>query len=237
MVGFKGETSEELLESAESSVCLELKDFQRGIDFLKSEGVKKAFMAGTVAHTNLFKLPKLDSLAGRLLSSLADKRADTLLKAAAAWLKRSGVYVVSPMDYLGPLLPERGVLTRRVPSEEEWRDIKFGRWAAKKIAGLDFGQTVVVKQQAVLAVEALEGTDEAIRRGGKLGNGGVVVVKVSKPKQDFRFDVPVIGLKTVDSLKEARAQVLAVEAGKTIALERPRLVSAADEAGLSIVAV
>jgi len=236
VVGFKGETPESLLNAAESGIAVGVGEFQGAIDFLREAGVREAFMAGTVAHTKLYAKPKTDSLTSRVLATLADRRAATLLKAAIKQLRRGGVRVISPMGYLKPLIPERGTLTRRQPSLEEMRDVAFGRKMARRLAGLDIGQTVVVKDRAVLAVEALEGTDETIARGGRLGRGGVVVVKVARPRQDFRFDVPVIGVRTIEALKAAGAAVLAVEAGRTIALERPRLVAMADEAGLCVVA-
>ena len=173
----------------------------------------------------------------RVLGGLRDKRADTLLKAAAWGLKRAGVKLVSPMPYLKALMIEKGVRTRREPTAEEWADVKFGHMMARKIAGLDIGQTVVVRHQALLAVEAFEGTDAAIERGGALGREGVVVVKVARPKQDFRFDVPVVGRNTVETLKRAGAAVLAVEAGRTIVLDRSEVIRMADAAGISIVAL
>ncbi len=237
LVGFKDETQDELLQSVSRSIRVEVGELGKAIDFLKGAGVTEAMMAGTVRHTNLFRQPKTDSLTARLLATLTDKRADTLLKGAARELKRSGITLVSAMSYLKPLLPHKGVLTRRQPTDEEWKDITFGHGIARSIAGLDIGQTVVVKHQAVLAVEALEGTDQAILRAGELGRGDVVVVKVAKPRQDFRFDVPVVGVNTVATLKRARATVLAVEAGKTILLSREQVIAQADEANLSLVAI
>jgi len=234
VVGFNGETSRELAAGAARSLFLEVGELEKVISFLKESDVKEALMAGYVSHTNLFRM---DSLTARVFAGLRDKRADTLLKAAAWSLKRAGINLVSAMPYLKPMMIEKGTRTRREPTAEEWADIKFGHMMARKVAGLDIGQTVVVKHQALLAVEAMEGTDAAIERGGHLGRGGVVVVKVARPRQDFRFDVPVIGKGTVTTLNRAGAAVLAVEAGRTIVLDRVEVIRMADEAGVSIVAL
>ncbi len=237
VVGFKDDTARELLEKADARLVVEIGEAEAIMKFLREQGVKEAFMAGKVPHGKLLSAGKTDSFAVRFLAKLADRRADTVLKAAAVALRRAGVTLVNPIDYLKPLLPKKGVLTRRSPSEEELKDVEFGAWVARRIAALDVGQTVVVKRRAVLAVEALEGTDDAIVRGGRLGGEGVVVVKVARPKQDFRFDVPVVGPKTIESLRRARAAVLAVEAGRTIILERAAMTAAADESGLCVAAI
>ena len=169
--------------------------------------------------------------------AVRDRRADTLLLAAVLQLKRHGLNVVSAMPYLRHLVPDRGTLTHREPDATTWQDIRFGLDMARRVAGLDIGQTVVIKGRAVVAVESLEGTDACIRRGGEVAGGGVTVVKVAKPRQDPRFDVPVIGLATMESLRAAGSVALAVEAGKTILLDRDTMITAANAAGLSIVAL
>ena len=237
VVGIKGETSPELASSANRSAMFDIGDFSGIVGFLKDGGVREAFMAGYVQHTNIYRDVRRDSLATRLLSSLIDKRADSLLRGAVLLLRSNGIRVVSAMPYLKPLIPSRGVLTSRQPGEEDWKDIRFGVKMARRIAGLDIGQTVVVRHQAVVAVESLEGTDACIRRGGEIGHGSVVVAKVAKPRQDFRFDVPVVGLRTVESLAAARAAAMAVEAGKTIILDREKVVAALDAAGIALAAV
>jgi hypothetical protein len=216
---------------------VEVGELGRVIGFLKDAGVKEVMMAGCVKHANLYTKPRTDSLTSRLLARLVDKRADTLLKAAEWQLSRAGIRLVSAMQYLRPLLPKRGILTRRRPTEGEWKDVIFGHEIARRIAGEDIGQTVAVKDGAVLAVEAMEGTDAAILRAGALGRGGIIVVKVAKPKQDFRFDVPVMGVRTIATLKRARASVMAVEAEKTIMLERRRVIALANAARISLVAL
>jgi hypothetical protein len=237
VVGIEGETPEGLVSRVPRSALFDIGNFKGIVAFLKDAGVREAFMAGSVAHTNIYREGRRDSLATRFLSSIIDKRADSLLKGAVFILRSNGIKVVSAMPYLKPLIPVRGILTRRAPAGEERKDIAFGLKMARRIAGLDIGQTVVVKHLAVVAVESLEGTDACIRRGGEIGKGGVVVAKVAKPRQDFRFDVPVVGLRTVESLKAARASAMAVEAGKTIILDRERVVTGLDEAGIALEAV
>ena len=237
VVALKGATDPAIARSVDRSVEVEVGEVGKVIEFLKGCGVKEVLMGGYVSHVSVLKDPPADSLTSRILSRLRDRRADTLLKAAAVQLKMAGIKIGSLMAYLGPLVPRRGTLTRREPGAEEWKDVEFGRKIAIGVAGLDIGQTVAVKGRGVVAVEALEGTDAMIRRAGDVGGEGVVIVKVAKPKQDFRFDVPVIGPRTVDSLKAARASVLAVEAGRTILLDRERVVADADAAGIAIVAL
>lgn len=237
VVGFKGETDPRLLRRASSSFCATVGEYGRMIEFMREAGVREALMAGYVRHTHIYRKTRTDSLTSRIFSGLLDRRADTLLKAAALRLKAAGITLVSSMPYLKSLIPERGVLTKRVPTPGEWKDIEFGRGMAQRIAGLDIGQTVCVRDLAVVAVEAIEGTDEAVLRGGRIARRGVVVVKVAKPQQDFRFDVPVVGPKTVDTLRAARAAAMAVEAGRTILLDRPEVIRRADRAGIALVAV
>lgn len=236
IVGFP-ETDEALLRSVPRSLRAQVTEIERIAAFLAESGVKEAMMAGYVSHVEAIRRAEAPGLFGRLLGRLKDKRADSLLRAAAQQLKAAGVTLVSAMPYLAHLLPARGLLTRRAPTDEERRSIDFGLAMARGIAALDIGQTVVVKQQAVVAVESLEGTDACIRRGGEIGHGGTVVVKVAKPRQDLRFDVPVMGMGTIGSLKASGATAMAFEAGKTILLDRDTVVAAADEAGLAIVAV
>ncbi len=196
-------------------------------------------MAGYVSHTNIFRQSSIESMdapTSSIIRFLRDRRADTLLKAAALYMRSAGVRLASAMPYLKPLLLPRGTLTRRAPTEAEKKDVAFGMRMARKVAGLDIGQTVIVKNLAVVAVESLEGTDAAIERGGRIGGAGVVVVKVAKPRQDFRFDVPVVGVRTIEGMRAAGAAVLAVEAKKTIALRREEVIGAADAAGISLVA-
>lgn len=237
VVGFRGETDPRLLRSVPRSWCGTVGEYAKMIEFLRAAGVREALMAGYVKHTHIYRKTRTDSLTARIMGSLLDRRADTLLAAAAMRLKAAGIVLVSAMPYLRHLVPDRGVLGERQPSAADWKDIEFGRRMAQRIAGLDIGQTVCVRDLAVVAVEALEGTDEAVLRAGKVARGGIVVVKVAKPQQDFRFDVPVVGPRTLETLRRARARAMAVEAGRTIVLDRPEVVRRADAAGIAIVAV
>lgn len=207
------------------------------IEICKKEGITRAVMAGQVRHTRLFGQVRLDARAMALLAGVKDKKANSLLGAVADELLREGIELIDSATYLSHLLPSPGILTRRKPTQKEWRDIEFGHKMAKEIAGLDIGQTVVVKDQAVLAVEGMDGTDRTIKRGGKLGRGDVVVVKVSKPHQDRRFDLPIVGERTVEVLKQAKAKVLAFSARSTILLNREKVVKSANQNGISLVAV
>jgi len=207
------------------------------IEICKKEGITRAVMAGQVRHSRLFTQVKLDPRAMALLAGVKDKKANSLLGAVADELSREGIELIDSATYLSHLLPSPGILTRRKPTQKEWRDIEFGHKMAKEIAGLDIGQTVVVKDQSVLAVEGMDGTDFTIKRGGRLGRGDVVVVKVSKPQQDRRFDLPIIGERTVEVLKQAKAKVLAFSARSTILLNRKKVVKSANQNGISLVAI
>jgi len=207
------------------------------IEICKKEGITRAVMAGQVRHTRLFGQVRLDARAMALLAGVKDKKANSLLGAVADELLREGIELIDSATYLSHLLPSPGILTRRKPTQKEWRDIEFGHKMAKEIADLDIGQTVVVKDQTVLAVEGMDGTDSTIKRGGKLGRGDVVVVKVSKPHQDRRFDLPIVGERTVEVLKQAKAKVLAFSARSTILLNREKVVKSANQNGISLVAV
>ncbi len=208
------------------------------IGYLKRSGVSDAVMAGKVPKSLLYKskiTPDLRAI--KLLFTLKDKSDDSILLAIAKELKRDGITLLNTTDFTTSLLTPEGVITAEGPTENEWNDIAFGWEIAKEIGRLDIGQTVVIKNQAVMAVEAIEGTDEAIRRGGSLAGGGAVVIKVSKPQQDMRFDVPVVGPETLMSMIAVQARVLAVESQKSILLQRARIASEADKAGISIVGI
>lgn len=237
-VAIREETRESLAKSVAKIVWVELGEFQKLIDGLKAEGIDRVVMAGKIRKTRIYsKSLKLDDRTRAMLATLKDHNDDSILKAYVEELEREGLTVLDSVLFLGNLLPEEGSLTGEEPAPEETEDMLFGRRIAREIAGMDIGQTVVVKNKAVLAVEAIEGTDEAILRGGALGQGGVVVVKVAKPSQDKRFDMPVIGLETVKTLVAARARALVVDAGRTIFLDRPEALALAREHGIRIVAM
>jgi len=192
-------------------------------------------MAGQVKHAKIFSgiVPDLTLLS--VLTRLKARNTDALISAVADVLRDNGIELLNSTAFLQPLLARAGTLTTREPSEEERQDFEFGYRMADAIAGLDIGQTIAVKDKAVVAVEAMEGTDEVIARAGKLAGGGVRVVKVAKPKQDMRFDVPVVGLATIEAMKAAAATALSLDAGRTLVMDGERVFAAADAAGITIV--
>ena len=210
--------------------------FGKLLDTMKKHDIRIAVMAGKVSKTLLYRsriTPDLRAM--KLLMSLKDRKDDSILLAIADELAREGVTLLDILHFSSALLVSREVLTKDAPTTEEWKDIAFGWKIAREIGRLDIGQTVVVKNRAVMAVEAIEGTDEAVKRGGTLAGKDAVVVKVSKPNQDMRFDVPAVGLDTVSAMKRVRARVLAVEAGKCLVLNKDRIFDEAASAGISIV--
>jgi UDP-2,3-diacylglucosamine hydrolase len=210
--------------------------FGKLIDSLKKCGVKKAVMAGKVSKALLYKSKITPDLrAVKLLFSLKDRKDDSILLAIAKELGDEGIELLDITLFSTGLLMPEGVLTKNRPSDDEQKDIEFGWKMAKEIGRLDIGQTVVVKNRAVMAVEAIEGTDEAIKRGGRLAGEGAVVVKVSKPNQDMRFDVPAVGLQTLCAMQEVNARVLCVEANKSLLLNKDKIIEEAKIAGISIV--
>ncbi len=238
VVAIKEEASPELSRETESIHWLSLGDIARLLELLSAEGVNKVVLAGQVKHVQLFSSIPADGMMQNALTGLNRKNTDALIGAFVRMLEGRGIQVVDSTLFLKPLLPEAGVLTQRAPSDEETADITYGRDIAKKIAGLDIGQTIVVAERACVAVEAMEGTDAAIERASSLSNGRrLVVVKVSKPHQDMRFDVPVVGRKTVQVMRRSNASALAVDAGRTLLFERQNLLDDANQAGIAIVAM
>ena len=205
------------------------------ISVLKEAGVSQAVMAGQVKHTKLFAeiVPDLTLLG--VLMRLKAKNTDALISGVADVLRSHGIELVDSTAFLRPLMARAGVLTRRVPTADEQSDLDLGYRIADAIAGMDVGQTIAVKSAAVVAVEAMEGTDAVIARAGQLAGGGVRIVKVAKPNQDMRFDVPVVGVSTIDAMKTAAATILSVDAGKTLMIDGDAIVKAADQAGICIV--
>ena len=226
---------------------LSLGELSKLIDTLRGEGVTRAVMAGQVKHKQIFSSIRPDWRLAKLLLSLRTRNTDMLLGAIAKVLGDEGIELISSTQYLEPLLAKAGVLTRREPDAEELKDIAYGRTVAQAIATYDLGQTVVVAAQACVAVEAMEGTDATIARAGELfrtlDSGGettlrraLTVVKVAKPNQDMRFDVPVVGVATIEAMKAAGATCLAVEAERTLMFDPDAIRKTADDAGISIVA-
>jgi hypothetical protein len=205
------------------------------IAILKGDGITQAVMAGQVKHVKIFSGIIPDMTLMSVLMRLKAKNTDALIAAVADVMKDKGIELLDSTAFLQPLLAKAGVLTRRAPSDEEKEWLDFGYRMADAIAGLDIGQTIVVKDRAVVAVEAMEGTDEVIARAGRLAGPGTIVVKVAKPKQDMRFDVPVVGLPTIDAMRAAGATVLSLDAGKTLILDGESFVEAANAGGIAVV--
>ena len=230
---------------------LSLGELSRLIETFHAEGVTRAVMAGQVKHKQIFSSIRPDWRLAKLLLNLRARNTDMLLGAIAKVLADEGIELISSTAYLEPLLAKPGVLTSRHPDEEEQKDVAYGRTVAKTIAGFDLGQTVVIAAQACVAVEAMEGTDATISRAGALFRAldidassashstlrrSLTVVKVAKPNQDMRFDVPVIGVATLQAMQAAGATCLAIEAGRTLMFDPAAIVAAADSAGITIVA-
>ncbi len=205
------------------------------IKILKNAGISQAVMAGQAKHVKIFSgiVPDLTLLS--VLSRLKARNTDALISAVADVMHDNGVELLDSTVFLGPLLAREGVLTSRAPSDEERADLEFGYRMADAIAALDIGQTIAVKHKAVVAVEAMEGTDEVIARAGHLAGPGVRVVKVAKPDQDMRFDVPVIGIATIQAMRVAGASTLSVDAGRTLVLDGEHVFASANEAAIAIV--
>ena len=205
------------------------------ISLLKEAGVTQAVMAGQVKHTKLFADIVPDLTLAAVLMRLKGRNTDALISGVADVLRDRGIDLVDSTAFLLPFLARAGVLTTRTPTEEEQADLDFGYRIADSIAGMDIGQTIAVKSTAVVAVEAMEGTDEVIARAGHLAGAGVRIIKVAKPNQDMRFDVPVVGVSTIEAMKAVGAAVLSVDAGKTLMIDGNAVIRAADEAGITIV--
>ena len=229
------EASPELEHVAKRVHWVGLGELSRTIDLLHQESVTKAVMAGQVKHNKIFASIRPDWRLAKLLFSLPRKNTDSLIGAVARVLESEGITLVDSTAFLKPLVPEPGVLTRRAPSEREAADIAYGLDVARHIAAMDLGQTVVVRDQACVAIEAMEGTDETIERAARITGGAeLTVVKVSKPGQDMRFDVPVIGLPTIEVMKRSRATALAIDAARTLLFDRAQLIEFADASGIAV---
>ncbi len=205
------------------------------IRILKDAGATRAVMAGQVKHVKIFSgiVPDLTLLS--VLTKLRARNTDALISAVAEVLRDHGIELIDSTSLLEPLMAREGTLTRRAPAQEEQVDLAFGYRMADAIAGLDIGQSIAVRDKAVVAVEAMEGTDQMIRRAGELAGGGVRIVKVAKPNQDMRFDVPVVGAATIAVMKAAGATTLSVDAGRTLFVDGQAVIDAADAAGIAIV--
>jgi DUF1009 family protein len=261
VAAIKEETSPLIEQRGAAAVhWLSLGELGKLIDTFKKEGVSTAVMAGQVKHKQIFSAIRPDWRLAKVLFSLGTRNTDSLIGAVAKVLEDEGIHLISSTSYLEPLLAKPGVLTRRAPTEAEQKNIDYGREVARHLAQFDIGQTVVIAESACVTVEAMEGTDATILRAGEImkslvhdddppatGSGQdadreallsrhLTVVKVAKPNQDMRFDVPVIGVKTIETMAQSGATCLAVDAGKCLFLDGDRIIDAADQAGIVIVA-
>jgi DUF1009 family protein len=207
----------------------------RCISLLKEAGVTEAVMAGQVKHTKLFADIVPDMTLMGVLVRLKGRQTDALISGVADVLREHGINLLDSTAFLAPLLAREGVMTKRAPTDEELADLESGYAVADAIAGLDIGQTIAVKSAAIVAVEGMEGTDAVIARAAQLAGKGVRIVKVAKPNQDMRFDVPVVGVSTIEAMQAAGATLLSVDAGRTLMIDGDAIIRAADEAGIAIV--
>ena len=232
---FKGETERVIGKYADEVVWMHLGSLQALLDAVQAKGVRKIVMAGQIKPTRLFSL-RLDAKALAVLRTLKVRNAHTIFGAIGDELRAIGAELLPAYCFMETEMPAAGTLGRRAPDERELADIRLGAKVAKITSGLEIGQTVVVKEGTVLAVEGFEGTDETILRAGRLGGPGAVVVKVAKLGHDMRFDIPIVGLRTFKMLKKAKISCLAVEARRTILLEREKLAAEADRLGIAFAA-
>ncbi len=237
-VAIKGEASFKLKGLVDKVYWLDLKEYNRMFNIFKAEGINKIIMAGQISPWRLFSRDVENNPQIReLLSGISDMKAASIFGKIIIRLEQEGLKLLDSTTFIEESLPKEGILTKREPSLLEWEVIHFGFELAKAIAHLDIGQTVAVKNKAIVAVEGLEGTDNLIRRSGNIARGGFTVVKVSRPKQDMRFDIPVVGLNTIKTLIKAKANCLAIEAGKTLFIDKEESLRLADKKGLVVVAL
>ena len=239
IIGIKEEASTELEVAAAAAPKADLHWVSIGqlgtfLKILKDARITTAVMAGQVKHVKIFGfVPDLTAIA--MMARLPSRSTDSLIGAVANLMKEHGIDLINSAQFLQPLLAGAGQLSERAPNEAERKDLEFGYRMADAIAGLDIGQTIAVKHQAVVAVEAMEGTDETIARAGHLAGDGVAIVKVAKPNQDMRFDLPIVGLATIQAMRIAGAKVLSIDAGKTLIFDRDAFFASANEAGIAVV--
>jgi len=233
-VAHRGETDPELERAVAGIAWIFPGELDAMIAALRTFAVRRAVMVGGIAKRRLFREFRPDARAMALIARVGQVADDLVLRAVAAELESEGIAVVASTLYLQEIVPEPGVLGARAPTADEWRDIRFGFRVAKVIGQFDIGQSVVVRSGAVIAVEGIEGTDATIRRAGELANGDIVLVKVCKPTQDTRFDLPAVGPATVTALAQVHGRALAIEAGSTVVLDRDEMVALADAAGIAV---
>jgi DUF1009 family protein len=239
IIGIKEEASKDLEAAAARPPKADLHWVSIGhlgtfLKILKDGRITTAVMAGQVKHVKIFGfVPDLTAMS--MMMKLPSRNTDAIIGAVADLMKEHGIELMNSAKFLEPMLAGAGQLSARAPNAEERKDLEFGYKMADAIAGLDIGQTIAVKHQAVVAVEAMEGTDETIGRAGHLAGDGVTIVKVAKPNQDMRFDVPIVGLATIQAMRVAGARVLSIDAGKTLIFDREAFLASANEAGIAVV--
>ncbi|MDY6839128.1 MAG: UDP-2,3-diacylglucosamine diphosphatase LpxI [Thermodesulfobacteriota bacterium] len=236
-IAHEGETEPRLETFVEAMKWIKIGQLNQLISFFRGHGVKDAVMAGAITKTKMFSDVRPDLKALKVLATMDHTQDDGLLRAFARELERAGITIHASTFLLPELLAQKGRWTRRKPSKSEMSDVRFGWGIVKEIGRLDIGQTVVVRDGSVMAVEAIDGTNATIKRGGTLGREKTVVVKASKPNQDLRFDMPAVGVETILTMGDARASVLAVEAGKTLVFDRDDMVERANEQGIAIIGI
>jgi len=237
VAAIREEASAEIAEAGDEVHWLGLGQLGRCIEVLKGAGVREVVMAGQVKHRQIFSDLVPDLTLMGVLARLAFKNTDSLIGGVADALQREGIRLLPSVELLVDQLATAGPMTRRRPTGAEARDVAYGENVARTLAGLDLGQTVVIKDRAAVALEAMEGTDEVIRRAGRIAGKGCTVVKVAKPKQDMRFDVPVVGRGTIAAMLEAGAGALAVDAGKTLLIEKDNVLEEAEAAGIAVLGI
>ncbi len=235
-VGFKSETDPRLAKEVDAFEMLALGQLGRLLSFFKKHGAKEAVMQGQIHHDKIYAKIRPDWRAALLLFKVKDFRTESILGALADEIGRHGVKLKPATYLMEPYLAGQGVLGRVKPSSKILKDIEFGRKLCKAIGKLDVGQTIAVKRQSCVAVESIEGTDACIARAGKLAREGVTVIKMARPKQDLRFDLPVVGPQTIQALAKIKASALVLEGGKTLVLDKEKCLKIADQAGIAIIA-
>jgi UDP-2,3-diacylglucosamine hydrolase len=236
-VAHRGETDEAIDSIADAVTWVRVGELGKMIRAFHDGGVRRAVMAGGLSKAGVFRGGRPDLRGAMFLARLRSFRDDALLRGVAAEFESDGIEIVPSTMFLASIVVREGVVGRHAPKRRQWSDIAYGYRAAKEIGRFDVGQSIVVRGGVALAVEGMEGTDACIRRGGELGHGDVVVVKVSKPGQDLRFDVPAVGPRTIETMAAASARVLALEAERTILLDREEVLAHADRDGIAIVGV
>ncbi len=234
-IALKEEADKSIEEKSDKTYWLSVGKLQKIIDALKENNVDTAVMVGQVKHAKIYSAITMDFRAMKIMGSLINKKTDTILGAVVREFEKDGISFLPSHIYLKHLLAEKGLIVGKKLNSDENKDAEFGFKMAKGIAGLDIGQTVVVKDKSVLAVESIEGTDECIKRAFCLGGENAIVAKVAKPNQDFRFDVPVIGVNTVDTLKNNKIRAMIIEAGSTLILDKEEVIKKAKDAGVTII--